>query len=334
MSLPTSSAVHVDTALTNISVAYLQNASHFVSGQVFPNVPVMKQSDRYFTFDRGDFNRDEAAKRAPGTESAGGGYNLDNTPTYFCDVYGFHHDIPDQVRSNADAVLDLERAAAEQVMHKMLIRREKDWASTFFTGGVWTGGDVDGVAATPTTGQVSQWSDATAGDPIGDIRSGKTAVLQSTGFEPNTLVVGQQVMDALVDHPDIVDRIKYSGGVGNGNPARVNAATLAQLFELDRVLVSKAIENTALENLTDVHSFIAGKKALLCYAAPTPGLMTPSAGYTFSWQGYLGQSNQFGVATSRFRMDALRSDRVEGETAFDHKVVGADLGYFFDTIVA
>ena len=81
MTTPTNSAVHVDAALTNISVAFLQNANNFVAGRVFPNVAVSKQSDRYFVFDRGDFNRDEAEVRAPGTESAGGGYNLDNTPT-------------------------------------------------------------------------------------------------------------------------------------------------------------------------------------------------------------------------------------------------------------
>lgn len=333
MPLPTSSAVHVDSALTNLSVAFLQNATHFVAGRVFPNVPVTKQSDRYFVFDRGDFNRDEAKVRAPSTESAGGGYNLDNTPSYYANVWAFHKDIDDQIRANADAVLDLERAASEYVMHKLLIRKEKNWATKFFAGSIWTN-DYDGVASSPTTNQTIQWSDTTNGDPIGDIRAGKSTVLESTGFEPNTLVVGQQVMDALVDHPDIIDRVKYSGGVGNQNPAMVNEQTLAALFGLDRVMVSKAIENTAAENLTDVHSFIAGKKALLCYAAPSPGIMIPSAGYTFSWSGYLGQSNPFGIATSRIRMDNLKSDRVEGEMAFDHKLVSADLGFFWDSIVA
>jgi hypothetical protein len=41
---------------------------------VFPNIPVQKKSDRYYTYDRGDFNRDEMEERAPGTESEGSGY--------------------------------------------------------------------------------------------------------------------------------------------------------------------------------------------------------------------------------------------------------------------
>ena len=61
--------------------------------------------------------------------------------------------------------------------------------------------------------------------------------------------------------------------------------------------------------------------------------MTPSAGYIFNWTGYL--SGGFGAMDIRkFRMEHLKSDRVEGELAYDLKQVAADLGYFFDGIVA
>jgi hypothetical protein len=33
-------------------------------------------------------------------------------------------------------------------------------------------------------------------------------------------------------------------------------------------------------------------------------------------------------------MESLKADRVEAEMAFDNKVTGADLGYFWDSIVA
>lgn len=331
MTQPTNAAVHVDSALTNISVAFLQNASNFVAGRVFPNVPVQKQSDRYFVFDRGYFNRDEAKIRAPGTESAGAGYELDNTPTYFADVWAIHHDVADQVRANADAAVDPERAAAELVTHKMLIRKEADWVSKFFTTGKWTN-EATGVAATPGTGEVPQWSDTTSGDPIANIRGAKTTVLESTGFMPNTLVVNQSVFDALIDHPDIVDRIKY--GQTAGGPAMANEQTLAALFGLDRVLISRAIKNTAAEGATNSHSFVAGNNALLCYTPSAPSLMTPAAGYTFSWTGFMGQTNGFGFATKRFRMEHLESTRVEGQMAFAHKLVSADLGYFWGSIAA
>lgn len=332
MSQPTSRAVHVDQALTNISVAFLQNADNFVAGRVFPNIPVSKKSDLYYLYDRGFFNRDEAQQRVPGTEAAIAGFSL-STASYNADVWALKGRIPDQVAANADAAVNLERANTENLTHKMLIRKEKDWASNFFTTGIW-GTNYAGVASSPTTGEVIQWSDTTSGDPIGDIRTAKTDMMESTGIMPNTMVMSQRVLDALVDHPDIVDRVKYSGGIGNLNPARINEQTLATLFGLERIMVMRAIENTAAEGDTNAHSFIGGKSALLCYAAPNPGLMTPSAGYTFSWSGYMGTTNAFGMVASRRYVDNIRSTEIEMEMAFDHKLVAGDLGVFFASAVA
>lgn len=329
MPQPTAGDVHVNTPLTNVSIAYLQDQGNFVASQVFPNVPVEKQSDRYYTYDRGEFNRDEMEVRAPGDESAGSGYTLDNTPTYYAPIYAFHKDIPDAIRANADAVLNQDMEATRYVTLKALIKREKVFVANYFAGSVWTN-DWDGVASGANgTSTFLQWNDPNS-TPIEDIRLGKTTVLESTGFEPNTLVIGQRVLDKLIDHPDIVDRVKY--GQTNG-VAQVDLSDLASLLKIERVLVMKAIENTANKNATNVHAFIGGKKALLCYAAPQPGLMTPSAGYTFSWTGYVGAGPE-GNRIKRFRMENKASDRVEIEAAFDLKLISADLGTFWDTIVA
>jgi hypothetical protein len=102
---------------------------------------------------------------------------------------------------------------------------------------------------------------------------------------------------------------------------------------VDEVLVMDAIENTAAEGAANVHAFIGGKHALLLYAPASPGLMTPSAGYTFTWQGLLG-GGVLGSRISRFRMEHLKSDRLEIEQAFAQKKVAADLGYFFSGAVA
>jgi Phage major capsid protein E len=326
---PTPGDVHVNTPLTQISIAYLQNANNFVSTAVFPNIPVQKQADRYYTYDRGQFNRDEMRLRAPGTETSGGGYSVDNTPTYFANVYGFHHDIPDEVRSNADDVLNPDREATAYVTHKALIKREKLWVANYFATGKWTT-DITGVSGTPSGAQVKQWNDSTS-TPTKDIRAGAALIAGSTGFEPNTLVIGRQVFEQLLIHPEILDRIKY--GQTPGSPAMANQETLAKVFGLDRVLVSNAIENTAKEGQTAAHVFIAGKSALLCHSATNPGLMTPSAGYTFSWTGFTGAGAE-GNRIRQFRMEPLKSDRVEIDMAFDLKLVAADLGYYWTSVVA
>ena len=89
MPQPTTTDVHVDAPLTNLSVGFKNEMSSFIADQVFPNVPVAKQTDKYFTYTQDDFFRTDARLRAPGTESAGSGYNL-STATYSCDVLALH----------------------------------------------------------------------------------------------------------------------------------------------------------------------------------------------------------------------------------------------------
>lgn len=327
--LPTPSDVHVNTPLTNVSIAFFQQATNFVADRVFPNVPVTKKSDVYYTYDRGYFNRDEMKERAPGTESSGGHYAVDNTPDYNAKVYAFHHDVPDQRRGNADSVLAPDREATELCTLKALLKRETLWAATYLTTSVWTT-DREGVAAGETGTQFRQWNDDNS-TPIEDIRASKLTILQSTGFKPNTLVMGAEVFNELIDHPDIVDRVKY--GQTAGGPAMIDTAELSALLKIPNIYVMESIQNTAAEGATNVHSFIGGKVALLCYAAPAPALMTPSAGYTFSWTGYLAAGAQ-GQRITRFRMEHLKSDRVEIEMAMVQKLVSADLGVYFYTAVA
>ena len=325
MPQPTQSQVHVDAILTNISVAYLQRAENFIADKVFPVVPVDKQSDKYFVYDKNDWLRDEAQVRADGTESVGSGYNI-TTATYYADVYAIHKDIGDQTRANADAPINVDREAAEFVTHRLLTRREIQFVNDFMTTSKWAT-DVTGVAASPTTGQTIQWSDYTNSDPIEDIERGKAGILSVTGLEANTLVLGYDVFRALKNHPDLVDRIKYTSS------QTITEDMLARMFDIDRVLVSKSIKATNKEGATGAYSFTTGKTALLAHVAPNPGILTPSAGYTFSWTG-VSQGMGLTIGTSSFRLESLRATRVEAELAFDNKVVASDLGYFWNSIVA
>jgi hypothetical protein len=324
---PTLSQVHVNTPLTNLSVAMIQSPSAFIADQVFPVIPVSKQTDIYYKYPRGYFNKSQMQKRSLSSESQGADYKAE-TDTYRAEIFALHKDIDDAIRANADSQFKLDSEAALFLTHQGLLAKEILWGSTFFTTSVW-GTDITGVAAAPGAGQVLQWNDS-ASTPIENVRAGKTAVLQSTGFRPNTLVLGQAVYDALVDHPDLIDRVKY--GQTSGGPAMVNRNVLAQLFEVDRVLVAEAIQNTANEAQTASHSFILGKKALLCYVPPSPGLMTPASGYTFTWNQY--EQAALGTSISRFRMEHLRSDRVEINMAYGYELVATELGYFFTSIVA
>ena len=323
MSQPRRTQVHVDGPLTNISIAYNQGAENFIADKVFPILPVPKQSDVFFTYDRTDFFRIDTQKRGPGTESAGSGYNM-STDNYFAEVYALHKDIDDQLRGNADSPIDLDRDATEFITLDMMLDREQKWVDAFFATSTWTGSLTAGDI---TPGDL--W-DTVAGTPLDDIAEQADSVAEKTGKRPNTFVCGPEVWKELKEHPDTLDRIKF--GSNAGSPAIVNKNLFAQLIEVDNVFVPQATRNTAGEGETASYDFFYGKSAALLYVEPQPGILKASAGYTFSWTG-LGNNN-FGTAVSKFRMEPLKSDRIEIESAYDQKQIAADMGVFFDSVVS
>jgi len=326
MPQPTQSDVHVNAPLTNISIAYIQNARNFISDRVFPIVPVDKQADLYWLYTKNDWFRDEAKLRGAGAESAGGGYNLDSSNSYYCHPYAFHKDIPDQLRKNADSGLNLDRDATELITQRLLVRRERIWAANYFATSKWAK-DYTGVAAGAVPGtSFIQWSDYASSDPIADIELARMYILGTTGYKPNKLVCGAQTFSKLKHHPDVVDRYKYT------NSDVITADMLAKLFEVDELLVGESIYATNAEGGTAAYDFINGKGALLVYSAPTPSLLVPSGGYTFAWKGMSGMGSA--IRMKSFRMEHLESDRVEGEYAFDCKLIASDMGVFFATAVA
>lgn len=321
MPQPSSYDVHVDAILTNFSLAYIQNPSNFIATKAFPIVPTPKQSDKYFKYTQGDWFRDEAAPRADASESAGSGYGI-STDSYFATTYAIHKDVGNQVLANADAPIDLEREAVEFCTQRILIRTENQFASDFMTTGVWT---ATGSDSAPVSGL---WSNQTSSSPIEDIETAKSAVLTGTGFMPNKLIMGYQVWAALRNHPELVDRYKYTSS------ASITQEMAAALFGLDEILVSMAVYNTAVEGATVSNSFAVGKNALLAYVAPNVGPLTATAGVTFAWTGVsdgLGAS----VGVKSFVMPQLGpATRYEAEAAWANKVVGAPLGFFWSGAVA
>jgi len=326
MPSPSQSDLHVNVPLTNVSIAYMQSSDAYIADKVFPKVPVKKQSDLYWKYSKSDWRRTDAARRAPSTESKGVGWNMD-TDQYFAHVYAVHKDIDDQLRSNADSNFNLDRDATEFITNQLLLRRDLDWNQQYFQPGVWAKDLTGGTDFT-------KWSDA-GSDPIGDVAEWILEFRKLTGFAPNKMVLGAEVMKALKQHPDIIDRIKYT------QKRIVTEDLIATLFNVSELYTSYAtiatgpqIDDARSQDAAATFDFISNSKSiLLAYAPAGPSLMTPSAGYTFTWTGYLG-GNAEGIKVKRFRMEAIASDRVESEMTYDMKVVSQDLGTFAKAVVA
>jgi hypothetical protein len=336
MPLLTPSSVHLDQPLTNLTLAYVQSQENFIADKVFPTVGVTKQSDKFYVYNRADMNRSgDVKKLAPRTEVQRIGMQLGND-NYFADVYGLAMDFDDQTLANEDTVLETRSVGAQTLINRMLIDREEKFADAFFKAGIW-GTEFTGVAnaANDTPAEFTQWSDYTNATPIADVTlARRTMQLKSGGYKPNTMVVGKEVRDILINHPDVLARL--NGGATVTNTALITNAKLAEIFEVENMFVMEAVHNTGAEGLAESNAFIGGKFAMMTYTPPSAGLMTPAAGLTFSWNSMPGVTN-LGVSIESFSDDALRrvgvAEEIQAKLAYDMKIVGADLGVFFNTII-
>ncbi len=326
MPSPTQSDLHVNVPLTNVSIAYLQNSAAYIADKVFPKVPVKKQSDLYTKYSKLDWRRTNAEKRAPGTETKGVGWKTDHGQ-YFCHVYGVHKDVDDQTRANADSIYNLDRDATEFVTNQLLLKRDLDWNAAFFKAGVW---ETEYTGGTDFT----QWDDSDS-DPVDDVSQWSIEFRKLTGQAPNVMVLGAHTMQKLKQHPAIIERIKYT------QRGIVSEDLIATLFGVNRLYTSYATigdgpetTDARTQEATATYDFITpGKGALLLHTPSAPGLQTPAAGYTFTWNGYLGGNAQ-GIRVKRFRMEQIASDRIEAEMTYDQHVVCPDMGVFIDAAVA
>lgn len=334
MPMLTPSQVHIDQPLTNLTLAYVQDEANFIADKVFPLVEVDKQSDKYYEYNRADFNRSGNRQLlAPRTRPERVGMSLSND-SYFADVYALATDFDEQTLANEDAALDIRSAGAKMLIHNMLIDREKDFVSNYFSTGVW-GTEWDGAASGSTSGtDVVQWDDYSNSTPIEDVTNmRRTIQLASGGFKPNTMVVGKSVRDQLINNPAILSRL--NGGATVTNTALITDAKLAEIFEVQNFYVMEAVENTGADGGTESNSFIGGKNALLAYTPASAGLMVPAAGLTFAWNSIPGAS--FGVTVESYTGDFLRVEGIAEELHVKHsyqmKVVGSELGGFFNGVI-
>jgi hypothetical protein len=312
--------LHIDVPLSNISIAFINDDASFIAPQIYPVLPVGKQSDKYFIFDKADWFRVNETRRERKAPPQIVEFSV-SSESYFADNFALAHELAfeDKNGANADAALDIDTSAVNFVMHGLKLDWENRVASQLTS--------TSNVGSSNTLSGTDQWSDFANSDPFNDVEVGKEAIQSSTGRKANLMVIGQPVVNKLRNHPDIIDRIKYTqtAFIQDGE-----SALLAQAFGVDRVLIGSAVKNTAIEDLSASMSFIWGKDVLIAHVAPTPGLRTASLGYAFRWT-VPGIPD---MIAERHIFQDRHAERIEVGYFQDEKIVASEMGYLIKDAVA
>ncbi len=325
--------LHVNALLTQVSIGF--QPSGFFADRAFPLVNVDKQTDIVAAYNQSFWARDlggpgaaptgsDAVKRAPGTRARTATFTVDtSTNTYRAVNYALGFEIPDELRNNADAVFDLDRDAVTLLSSLLKLRFDREFTADFMTTGVWgTDGSV--------TAKFNTYATST---PIEDIRTAVDSIRQKTlGMSVDgglKVIMGALVKRRLMDHPDILDRIKYTGSAGA--PAKVSLEALASLFEVDEVIVGQSVYTSDEEGGTAeasvTYADVLSDDVLVLWTPKSASRLAPSGGYLFNWRPLTGGGMTF---VRKGRQERERLDWIEVHAYLDWVKTFKGAGYFFD----
>jgi hypothetical protein len=132
-------------------------------------------------------------------------------------------------------------------------------------------------------------------------------------FEPNLGVIPYQVMTQLEDHPDFIERIKYS------ERAILTAELIASVLGIGKVIVPGVGYNSANPGQTATLGYLWGKDVIFAYVPDRPGMKIPAFAYEFVWP-YGGLTQ----AAEKWREQPRKSDVVRVSRRYDIKFVAKD----------
>lgn len=301
--------VVVDPALSNVSIKYTNDT--FIADLIFPMVKVAKQTGKYYVYDKSNL-RVDATARAAGSVANEVDVGLAPRGTFSCDDHALKGFVADEIQDQADAALNPLVDEVEAVTEKLLLDREKNLATLL--------ANTANITQNVTLSGTNQWSDYANSDPIGDVRTARQTIHQNTFKKPNTMFMSKLVFDMLLDHPAIIERIKYSQlGV-------VTAELLARVFQVEKVIVGEAGYNSANEGQTDSLSYVWGKHAWLAYISPVVRLKMLTLGATFTYSTRI---------VKRWRDEDREGTYVRiGNDNYQQSLIAAACGYLIKNAIA
>ncbi len=334
MGQPDVGDVHSNSILTQLSIGY-QPAGYFAT-KIFPMVNVDKQTDIYAAYNKSFWGRDlgapgaaptggMAVRRSPGTRARTAGYTVDVTNTYRCINYALGFEIPDELRGNADSVFNLDRDATVLLQSLLNLRFDREFVADFMAASTW-GTDQS------VTAKFDLYGTST---PIEDLRTACDTIRKKTlGMSAGggvKVLMGALVERRLLDHPDILDRIKY--GQSAAQPAKVTLEMIAQILGIDEIISAKSVytedeEGTAEASAT--YADVLSDDMLVFWTPPSASQLAPSAGYLFNWKPLTGGGLQF---VRKGREDREKYDWVEVHSYLDWVMTASGSGVFFDDCV-
>ena len=181
------------------------------------------------------------------------------------------------------------------------------------------------AAKRATLAGASQWSHKDS-DPIKAVAEALDACL----VRPNIMVIGQEAWTGLRRHPKIVEATKMTGA-GNEAAGMATKRAVAELFEIDEVIVGQAFYSSAKKGQDAVYARLWGKHCALIHRnTDIAGAESaiPTFGFTAEWM-----PRETLTATDDLS-GIMGSEIVRVRECIQELIAWQDAGYLFRSVVA
>ena len=306
--------VHVDTALTNLSVQYKPELSGLIAEQAVRVLNVAKESDKYFIWDRPTAFRVPTDLRADGAEANEVDHAL-TTASYACDEYALKTHVTDRQKDNADSILKLRENKMRHVQNLELIAQEQRVATLLTTQGNYASGNYT------TLSGVGQWNNASFSGSIEEtIDTYKEAIRQKIGMYPNTVIIPAAVAQVVKRDASIRELIKYTQ-----SDLLVNGDLPPTMWNM-KVLIPKGISTTSMIGASSVvMGDIWGKDVILTYVPPEGSIDTPAHAYILRAKNFMVRS---------WREESRNTEWIEVSVIQDEVVTSNISGALIQDVIA
>ena len=299
-------------ALTQISLQQ-SNRNRFLAPFVAPLIMATKQTGKIWRIDKEqETRRASDTQRAPGAEPNLVDLNVDQSITFDAKDHSLSGLVTDEERDQAEGPLDPKINKTEFVTDKIRLGAEIELVT-----------ELDAVLTGVLTSAVSApWSNKTSGDPINDINSKITTIKGQTGVKPNAMALDEEDLRNIMQHPDYLDRMKYTTPpAGSTSTLDIAASLVAQMTGLTWVgYADVSMKNTAEEGDTPVLANIWAS-AYLFHREPNPGFRSANAAVTVGYTGVTGGVLE-NMTVKTMREEKKSSDLIMVHSYYDMKVLG------------
>ena len=298
------------------------DAAGMVAAEVFPVVEVASQAGNFGKIPLEQLLQQRDTVRAPGSGYSRGNFTFEPA-VYACVENGAEEPVDDRQAQMYADYFDAELIASQRAYAAVLRNAEQRVADAVFNTTTFTGSSL-------TTAVTNEWDDAPNATPIDDVEAAIQAIYDGSGLWGNALIVNRKVFRNLRNCDQVIDRINSAGAGNASKPSDVTAAMLAQVFDLEKIIVAGTSKNGANEGQTASPAQIwSGEYAMVAKVATTNDFREPCIGRTFHW-GVDGSS--IGGTIETYRDEAVRSDVVRVRHDVDEVMLYPQAGHLLSNI--